>query len=104
VLDAVLDTEEIQVAPGSNTRLGIRLANRAQDEIHGEAVAISPWGAWDIVTPAVQPFDIAALGTSRMEFEVRAAADQRPIRTWILVKLMCYGHLVYLPTVSLTVS
>jgi hypothetical protein len=104
VLDAVLDTEEIHLAAGSTTRLGIRLANRAQDEIHGEAVAISPWGAWDMLTPAVQPFDVAARGTSRVEFEVRVAADQRPVRSWVLVKLMCYGHLIYLPTVSLTVS
>jgi alpha-mannosidase len=100
----VLDTEEIEVAAGFSTRLGIRLANRAQDEIRGEAVAISPWGAWDIVTPAVQPFAVAARGTSRVEFDVRAAADERPVRSWVLVKLMSYGHLVYLPTVSLTVS
>jgi alpha-mannosidase len=104
VLDAALDTEEIQVAAGSSTRLGIRLGNRAQDEIRGEAVAISPWGAWDIVTPAVQPFDVAARGTSRVEFDIRAAADQRPVRSWVLVKLMCHGHLIYLPTVSLTVT
>jgi alpha-mannosidase len=103
LLDAVLDTEEVEVAAGSSTRLGIRLVNRTQDEIRGEAAAISPWGAWDMVTPAVQPFDVAALGTSRVEFDIRAAADQRPGRSWVLVKVMWYGHLVYLPTVSLIV-
>jgi hypothetical protein len=104
LLDAVVDTEEIEVAAGSSTRLGIRLANRAQDEIRGEAAAISPWGAWDSVSPAVQPFDVAALGTSRVEFDIHAAPDQRSARCWVLVKLMWYGHLLYLPTVSLTVQ
>jgi hypothetical protein len=103
VLGAVPDTEEIEVAAGGRTRLGIRLASRAQDEIRGEAVAISPWGTWDIVTPAVQPFHVRALGTSRVEFDVRAAAGRRPVRSWVLVKLMWYGHLLYLPTVSLAV-
>jgi alpha-mannosidase len=104
LLDAVLDTEEIRIAPGSSTRLGLRLANRAQDGIHGEAAAISPWGAWDMVSPAAQPFDVPALATSRLEFDIHAAADQRPFHSWVLVKLMWYGHLVYLPTVSLTVD
>jgi alpha-mannosidase len=104
LLEAVLDAESIEVAAGSSTRLRLRLANRAQGEIRGEAVAISPWGTWDIVSPAVQPFKVGALGTSRVEFDVHPAADQRPTRTWVLVKLMWYGHLIYLPSVSLTVQ
>jgi len=103
LLDAVLDTEEVEVAAGSSTRLGIRLANRTQDEIRGEAAAVSPWGAWDMVSPSVQPFEVAALGTSRLEFDIRPTADQRPGRSWVLVKVMWYGHLVYLPAVSLIV-
>src|SRR4051812_48199863 len=92
LLDAVLDTEEVEVAAGSSTRLGIRLANRTQDEIRGEAAAVSPWGAWDMVSPSVQPFEVAALGTSRLEFDIRPTADQRPGRSWVLVKVMWYGH------------
>jgi alpha-mannosidase len=103
LVDAVLDTEEVEVAAGSSTRLGIRLANRAQDDIRGEAAAVSPWGAWDMVSPAIQPFEVAARDSSRLEFDICAAADQRPGRSWVLVKVMWYGHLVYLPAVSLIV-
>ncbi len=96
--EAVLSsvTGHLELPPGGNAALAVRLANNSDAELHGEAQLISPHGSWAAVTPWTTGFCAPAGESVTLSFQVAIPADARPgQRWWALVKVMYFGRLRY---------
>lgn len=92
------------VTPGGGAQLRIRLASGSQDEVHGEAQLISPFGTWELARPWTQAFTVPAGGETVLSYDVQAPAGTRPITAWALVKVMAFGRAHYSESIPLTVA
>ncbi|MCP2329478.1 alpha-mannosidase [Hamadaea flava] len=100
----------LELAPGGEGRLTVRLANSAASEIRGEALLLSPFGTWDALPgdlaagPWAQGFAVPAGATEELAYAVRAPGDARPgAQWWAAVKVGAFGRVFYTATVPVTV-
>ena len=103
-LKVQVDTPAVTVTPGGGAQLRIRLASGSQDEVHGEAQLISPFGTWELARPWTQAFTVPAGGETVLSYDVQAPAGTRPITAWALVKVMAFGRAHYSESIPLTVA
>ncbi|MGH3747860.1 MAG: hypothetical protein ACRDT8_10725, partial [Micromonosporaceae bacterium] len=96
--------QQLVVAPGASARYTLRLRSQASDRIDGEAMPVSPWGAWGLVGPYAKGFSVAPNSETELSFDVTAPIDAPPGHWWLMVKLMWYGRVQYTPAVSLVVE
>jgi len=94
-LDLAVLTPELELAPGGEAELLVRVTSGLASEVHGEAQLISPFGTWEMLGPWTQGFSLAPAAGTVLRFAVRAPATARPGRWWALVKVMYYGRVRY---------
>jgi alpha-mannosidase len=103
-LDIHVGTPALTLTPGEGAELRVCLTSHCQDEVHGEAQLISPFGTWDLVTPWTQGFTLPPGGQAGLAYDVRIPLGTRPMVTWALVKVMATGRAYYTASVPLTVG
>jgi alpha-mannosidase len=103
-LDIRLDTPTLAATPGGSVALRVCLASHSQDEIHGEAQLISPYGTWDLISPWTQGFTVPPGGQATLGYDVRIPAHARRTDTWALIKVMASGRAYYTASVPLAVG
>jgi hypothetical protein len=94
-LDLAVLTPGLELAPGGEAELLVRVTSGLASEVHGEAQLISPFGTWEMTVPWTQGFSLAPGAGTVLRFTVRAPATARPGRWWALVKVMYYGRVRY---------
>jgi alpha-mannosidase len=100
-LDAAVSTRSVILAPGGRGVVGVRLTNRTQDEIRGEAQLVSPWGTWTWLPTLTTGFAVPAGQSAEVVFPVEVPAGERAAHAWALPKLMWFGRTQYAPAVRL---
>jgi hypothetical protein len=111
LLDVSLESSGLEVAPGGQATLAVRLTNRAASEIRGEAQLLSPFGTWgagpgDVLAgPWTQGFAVPAGASRLLHCGVRAPGDARPgALWWAAVKVSAFGRVSYSAAVPVLVT
>jgi alpha-mannosidase len=98
-------TPELRVAPGGRDELLVSVTSGAASELRGEAQLVSPFGAWQMLSPPAQGFSIAPDTPTVLRFGLAAPATARPgTRWWALVKVMYYGRVRYTEAVPVIIA
>jgi hypothetical protein len=89
-------TGDLELRPGGQGELTVRLRNNTAAELRGEAQPISPFGSWAAITPWSTGFAVGPGAQTTLRFAVRVPRDARTgERWWALVKVMYFGRLRY---------
>ncbi|HEV2933623.1 MAG TPA: glycoside hydrolase family 38 C-terminal domain-containing protein [Streptosporangiaceae bacterium] len=98
-------TPQVRVAPGGRDELRVSVTSRAASELRGEALVVSPFGSWEMLSPPAQGFSIAPDTPTVLRFGVTAPADARAgTRWWALVKVVYYGRVRYTEAVPVIIA
>ena len=97
-------TPGLELAPGGEAELLVRVTSGLASELHGEAQLISPFGTWELLGPWTQGFSLAPGAGTVLRFTVRAPSAARPGRWWALVKVMYYGRVRYTEAIDLVIG
>lgn len=98
-------TPELRVAPGGRDELLVSVTSGVASELRGEAQLVSPFGAWQMLSPPVQGFSIAPDTPTVLRFGLAAPATARPgTHWWALVKVMYYGRVRYTEAVPVIIA
>ncbi len=94
-LGVELLTPGVNLAPGNQGRIEVRLTNLVAGEIRGEAQIVSPFDTWPMISPWTQGFEVSGGETTDLSFQVSVPHDCRSGRYWALIKVMYFGRLHY---------
>jgi hypothetical protein len=98
-------TPVLRLAPGESGTLEVRVASHLASQLRGEAQLISPVGTWQATGPWTQPVSVSPGGAATVRFAVTVPATAEPgWESWLLVKLMYFGRVLYSNAVPLTVG
>src|SRR6185437_13540327 len=97
-------TPGVELAPGGEAELLVRVTSGLASELHGEAQLISPFGTWEMLGPWTQGFSLAPGAGTVLRFAVRAPAAARPGQWWALGKVMYYGRVRYTEAIGVVIS
>ena len=103
VLRLLAEPEPVDVAAGGTATLSVTVGTDAYADLAVEAHLISPWGTWEWLGPSVIGAEIPARGSVVLDFDVAPAVSVEPGEWWALVRIACAGHLLYTPTVKVSV-
>jgi hypothetical protein len=103
-LDLAVLTPAVELAPGGEGELLVRVTSGLASELHGEAQLISPFGTWDLLGPWTRGFSLAPGAGTVLRFAARAPAGARPGRWWALVKVMYYGRVRYTEAIGVVIG
>ena len=89
-------SDHLELPPGGEGEVALRLSNSTGSELRGEAQLISPHGSWAALPRWVTDFSIEPGCSTTLAFGVTVPRDARPgQRWWVLAKVMYFGRLRY---------
>jgi hypothetical protein len=89
-------SDHLELPPGGNGEVALRLSNSTATKLRGEAQLISPHGSWATLPGWVTDFSVDPGCSTMLTFRVAVPRDARPgQRWWTLVKVMYFGRLRY---------
>jgi hypothetical protein len=98
-------TPELRLAPGQRGELAVSLTSRLASELHGEAQLASPFGTWEMLSPATRGFSVMPQRPVTLRFHVTVPATARPgSQWWALVKVMYYGRVRYSDAIPVIIT
>ncbi len=98
-------TPELRLAPGERGELAVSLTSRLASELHGEAQLASPFGTWEMLSPATRGFSVMPQRPVTLRFHVTVPATARPgSQWWALVKVMYYGRVRYSDAIPVIIT
>jgi alpha-mannosidase len=98
-------TPELRLAPGERGELAVSLTSHLASELHGEAQLVSPFGAWEMLSPATRGFGVMPQRPVTLRFHVTVPATARPgSQWWALVKVMYYGRVRYSDAIPVVIT
>ncbi|NGO81388.1 glycoside hydrolase [Streptomyces sp. YC504] len=96
-------TTRVDLTPGGRGEVAVLVHNGLHSDLHGEALAVSPYGSWQL-TGQRTALHLAAQDTTRTVFELSAPVDTPPGVYWVLIKAVCQGRIAYGPAVAVHVG
>ena len=104
-VDLAVVTPELRLAPGQRGELAVSLTSQLASELHGEAQLVSPWGTWEMLSPAARGFSVMPQMPVTLRFEVTVPATARPgAQWWALAKVMYYGRVRYSDAIPVMIT
>ncbi|MGY0019434.1 glycoside hydrolase family 38 N-terminal domain-containing protein [Streptomyces sp. YJ-C3] len=103
-LDVHVPCTAVRVAPGAAAEIRAVVGNTLHGPVHGEAIAVSPYGSWRMIAERAVPLRVPARGETEAVFRVRPPMDTPPGVYWVLIKAVCRGRSAYGPAVAVTVD
>ena len=100
-LEVLVLSRDLRLTAGDQARLRVRLRNRAQSEIRGEAQVLSPHETWGFIEPWTQGFAVGGDEELEIDFRVAPPFDTDGGTYWALVKVMWFGRLAYTESIAL---
>ena len=100
-LEVLVLSRDLRLTAGDQARLRVRLRNRAQSEIRGEAQVLSPHETWGFIEPWTQGFAVGGDEEVEIDFRVAPPFDTDGGTYWALVKVMWFGRLAYTESIAL---
>ncbi|WP_199552144.1 NEW3 domain-containing protein [Streptomyces sp. N35] len=97
------ETTRVDLTPGGRGEVAVLVHNGLHSDLHGEALAVSPYGSWQL-TGQRTVLQLAARDTTRTVFELSAPVDTPPGVYWVLIKAVCQGRIAYGPAVAVRVG
>jgi alpha-mannosidase len=98
-------TGHLDLPPGGEGRVTVRLSNTTASELRGEAQLISPHGSWAAHHAWATGLAVEPGRSAELSFGVTVPRDARPgQRWWALVKVMYFGRLRYSEPIWITVT
>jgi hypothetical protein len=95
----------LELAPGEDAALTVRLANRTASVIRGESQLMSPWGSWPAAQPWTRAFTAGPGETVHLDYAVTLPASARPgSHWWALAKVMYFGRVQYTECAQIRVT
>ncbi len=88
-------TPQLQLAPGEQGRLEVRLDSTAATATSAQVQLVSPWQSWDLLPEWNTGAELAARGSATLDLPVRVPASAEPGSWWVLVKVASAGLLHY---------
>ena len=99
-LEAAVEVGRLDVGPGDQVELALRLSNRTAGELRAEVQLLSPVETWPWVGPWVQAVKLPPREQCRAVVTVRGPTTGW-LSTWALFKVTYFGRLWYSPSVLL---
>jgi alpha-mannosidase len=104
-LAVTADADQLDLAPGGEGEITVRLASGAASPLRGEAQLVSPFGCWARAQPWTQGFAVAPGGETVLRYRIQVPAGARPgEQTWAVVKVMYFGRIRYSPVISCRIA
>jgi alpha-mannosidase len=103
-VEVVMLTDRIELEAGEHAAIRVRLRNRAQSQIRGEAQLLSPHETWPSITPWTRGFVVESASEGDIEFFVDPPYDSGPGTYWALVKVMYFGRLHYTESIEVRIN
>jgi hypothetical protein len=104
-LELAVLTPELRVAPGGQGEVLLTVTSGVASAVHGEVQLVSPFGCWELLSPAVQGFRAAPGEAARLSFAVTAPATARPgSQWWALAKVMYFGRVRYSQAIPISIE
>ena len=104
-VDLAVLTPELRLPPGARGELAVSVTSHLASELHGEAQLVSPFGTWEMLSPAARGFSVMPQHPVTLRFEVTVPATARPGgQWWGLVKVMYFGRVRYSAAIPVTIS
>jgi len=98
-------TPELRLAPGERGEVAVSLTSHLASELHGEAQLASPFGTWEMLSPAARGFSVMPQRPVTLRFHVTVPATARPCsQWWALVKVMYYGRVRYSDAIPVIIT
>ncbi|MGP3691480.1 NEW3 domain-containing protein [Streptomyces sp. IBSNAI002] len=103
-LSIEVGTPGLDVPAGGAGELRALVRNTLNSPLHGEAIAVSPYGTWRMLPERSTGLRVPARGESEVVFALRPPADTPPGEYWVVVKAVCQGRFAYGPAVAVRVG
>lgn len=103
-VSASIETDVVHAPAGQRTEFTLNIGSTARSELHGEVALVSPWGTWELLSPAATGFSVPPAGRTRIPFVADVPAHERRGTTWLLAKVMCAGRILYTEAVPFVVA
>ncbi|MBO1335525.1 glycoside hydrolase [Streptomyces sp. VRA16 Mangrove soil] len=103
-LDVHMPRSRVRVAPGGVAEIHAVVRNALHSPVHGEAIAVSPYGSWGMIVERTVPLRVPDRGETEVVFRVRPLPDTPPGVYWVLIKAVCLGRSAYGTAVAVTVD
>jgi alpha-mannosidase len=97
-------TRGLQLAPGDEGELAVRVTSGLASELHGEAQLVSPFGTWEMLGPWTQGFSVGPGADAVLRFAGRVPLTARHGQWWALVKVMYYGRVRYTEAIPVLIK
>jgi len=97
-------TRGLQLAPGDEGELAVRVTSGLASELHGEAQLVSPFGTWEMLGPWTQGFSAGPGADAVLRFAGRIPLTARHGQWWALVKVMYYGRVRYTEAIPVVIK
>jgi alpha-mannosidase len=98
-------TPDVELTPGGQADLVVRVTSHLASELRGEALLVSPFGTWDLLGSTAQAVTLAPEASTELRYHLTAPATARPgSHWWGLVKLMYFGRVWYTEAVPVIVA
>jgi alpha-mannosidase len=103
-VDLTVLTRGLQLAPGDEGELAVRVTSGLASELHGEAQLVSPFGTWEMLGPWTQGFSAGPGADAVLRFAGRIPLTARHGQWWALVKVMYYGRVRYTEAIPVVIK
>jgi uncharacterized membrane protein len=103
VLQAKLDTDEIEVRAGQDHEVTVRLTNNADGDLNVEVQLLTPYETWKTLPQWIIRASVPGRGSLDQQATISIPGDARAGHYWLLAKVMGAGHVVYTKAIPFVV-
>jgi hypothetical protein len=104
-VELTVGTAAAELAPGGSAEIAVQVTSHLASELRGEALLVTPFGSWELVTYGAQPVTVEPGATAGLRYQLTAPGTARPgERWWALVKLMYFGRVWYSNSIPITIT
>ncbi|GAA0727306.1 glycoside hydrolase [Dactylosporangium roseum] len=103
LLRARSEDRQLTLAPGTRSRVRVRVAHTLRTPVHGHVQLITPHHIWPLTSSPIRGFSLAPGAASSVEFPVAVPAATPPGEFWAQPKICAFGHITYAEPVRIVV-
>jgi len=103
VLQAKLDTDEIEVRAGQDHEVTVRLTNNANGDLNVEVQLLTPYETWKTLPQWIIRTSVPGRGSLDQQATISIPGGARAGHYWLLAKVMGAGHVVYTKAIPFVV-
>ena len=103
MLQAELDTDEIEVRAGQDHEITVRLTNNANGDLFVEVQLLTPYETWQTLPQWTIRASVPGRGSLDQKAMISIPGDARAGHYWLLAKVMGAGNVLYTKAIPFVV-